>query len=57
MPDCPIVPVWRLLATPEGGAYDPLAAMIGPLRCVPDMSPSLGASPKVNTLPSASATQ
>lgn len=37
--------------------YEPLAAMIGPLRGVPDMSPSFGASPKANTLPRASETQ
>ena len=36
---------------------DPEAATIGPLRWVPDMSPSLGASPKDDTLPSAVTTQ
>ena len=41
----------------DGTRYEPLAAMIGPLRRVADMSPSLGASPKVKTLPSASVTQ
>ena len=41
----------------SGRGQDPLAAMIGPLRCVPDISPWLGALPKVNTLPSASETQ
>jgi hypothetical protein len=38
-----------VLSTTTG--YEPLAPMIGPLRRVPDMSPSFGASPKVNTLP------
>jgi hypothetical protein len=33
--------------------HDPEAATIGPLRCVPDMSPSPGASPKDDTWPSA----
>jgi hypothetical protein len=39
------------------GYYEPLAAMIKPLRWVPDMSPRLGALPKVKTLPSASEIQ
>ena len=43
-------------SSPKPG-HDPEAATIGPLRCVPDMSPSLGASPKGDTLPSAVTTQ
>ena len=41
----------------DGTRYEPLAAMIGPLRCVADMSPSFGAFPKVKTLPRALVTQ
>ncbi len=37
--------------------YQPVAAMIGALRCVPFMPPSLGASPKLETAPLAVATQ
>jgi hypothetical protein len=39
------------------GAQNPVAAMIDPLRCVPDMPPSLGASPKLKTAPRADETQ
>ena len=40
-----------------GAGQEPEAAMMGPFRWVPDMSPSLGASPKFETLPSAVTTQ
>jgi hypothetical protein len=39
------------------GAQNPVAAMMAPFRCVPDMSPSLGAPPKVETLPRADTVQ
>ena len=42
-------------ATPP--SYQPVAAMIDPLRLVPFMPPSLGASPKFSTVPLALTTQ
>ena len=48
---------WSPPRPPEAGDYQPVAAMIDPLRLVPFMPPSLGASPKFCTVPLALTTQ
>jgi hypothetical protein len=47
VPDARLAIMEDRVGSEPAAPQEPLAAMIDPLRCVPAMEPSLGASPKV----------